>query len=240
MQSRRDSLIESCLNVGSGFLVALVVWKLVVVPVWEFEVTMADNLAVTGLFTVVSVIRGYVWRRIFNMVNFDNDASILAATTQEPVKGGFRLVLPGAHVDGEPITSMAAGLNADTATQWCNYVRRVMNERQESKSNPKSGGTSVPESSGTQEAASPGKSGTPGSDDDEPVPQTEEALVEGFEQRVDILQRRLDGIVEKAEELQRQKLRTVSSLNRAKRTLENIRAALAESENEEEKFGGDE
>ena len=28
-----------------------------------------DNLGITGLFTVVSVIRSYVWRRIFNRIH---------------------------------------------------------------------------------------------------------------------------------------------------------------------------
>lgn len=54
------------LNIGSGFFVSLVLWSLVVVPVWNLPVRMGDNLAITLLFTVVSVIRSYVWRRIFN------------------------------------------------------------------------------------------------------------------------------------------------------------------------------
>jgi hypothetical protein len=66
MQTRLESFIESALNVLSGFFIALLVWKFVVVPVWGFEVNLGDNLAITGLFTAVSVARGYVWRRIFN------------------------------------------------------------------------------------------------------------------------------------------------------------------------------
>ena len=66
MQTKVGSLIESCLNVGSGFILALLLWKLVIVPWWEFDVSMNDNIAITGIFTVVSVLRGYVWRRVFN------------------------------------------------------------------------------------------------------------------------------------------------------------------------------
>ena len=66
MQTKLESFLESCLNVGSGFILALIVWKFVVVPLWGFTVSTADNLAITGLFTVVSVIRGYMWRRVFN------------------------------------------------------------------------------------------------------------------------------------------------------------------------------
>ena len=65
-QSKRASLFESVVNVGVGFLVSLVVWTYIVVPLWHLPVTMGENLQITLLFTVVSVVRSYVWRRIFN------------------------------------------------------------------------------------------------------------------------------------------------------------------------------
>ena len=65
-QSRWASLFEAVVNVGVGFLVSLVVWTYVVVPLWNLPVTMGENLQITALFTAVSVVRSYVWRRIFN------------------------------------------------------------------------------------------------------------------------------------------------------------------------------
>lgn len=65
-QSHWESFLESSLNVGSGFILALLVWKFIIVPVWDFEVSATDNLTITGVFTVVSILRGYVWRRVFN------------------------------------------------------------------------------------------------------------------------------------------------------------------------------
>jgi hypothetical protein len=65
-QTKKESFIESALNIGSGFLVSLAVWTFVVVPLWALPVTMGENLQITMLFTVVSVVRSYVWRRIFN------------------------------------------------------------------------------------------------------------------------------------------------------------------------------
>lgn len=64
-QTKLVSLIEQLLNVGSGFLLSLVVWQ-VTGPWFGYEVTLAANLGITSIFTVVSVIRGYVWRRFFN------------------------------------------------------------------------------------------------------------------------------------------------------------------------------
>ena len=66
MQSKLDSFIEQLCNVGSGFLVSLVFWTWIVVPVWHLEVDMHENLQITAAFTVLSVVRGFIWRRLFN------------------------------------------------------------------------------------------------------------------------------------------------------------------------------
>ena len=68
-QSKLSSLIESLLNVGSGFVVSSLLWSFVIVPVYEIEVTVTQNLEITAIFTVISVIRGYIWRRVFNRFN---------------------------------------------------------------------------------------------------------------------------------------------------------------------------
>ena len=66
MQSKKHSMLEACLNVASGFIVSLLLWIYVVVPVWDVKVTMLDNLSVTLIFTAASIIRSYLWRRYFN------------------------------------------------------------------------------------------------------------------------------------------------------------------------------
>jgi hypothetical protein len=66
MQSRTHSLAETSLNVASGFIVSFVVWELVVKPVWLIETSIAENLQITALFTILSIARGYVWRRLWN------------------------------------------------------------------------------------------------------------------------------------------------------------------------------
>ena len=64
-QSRIESAVEAVLNVGSGFIVAMLVWQLVAAPLWGYEVTLLDNLGLTTLFTGVSLVRTYIWRRVF-------------------------------------------------------------------------------------------------------------------------------------------------------------------------------
>ena len=64
-QSKLESAVEAVLNVGSGFVVAMLLWQFVAAPLWGYEVTLLDNLGLTTIFTVVSVTRTYVWRRFF-------------------------------------------------------------------------------------------------------------------------------------------------------------------------------
>lgn len=64
-QSRRMSMVEQLFNVGSGVVLSLIVGQ-IVYPLVGYAVTLMDNLVLTIVFTVVSIVRGYVWRRVFN------------------------------------------------------------------------------------------------------------------------------------------------------------------------------
>lgn len=65
-QTRMSSFVEQVVNVGSGFVLSALVWQFVVIPVWGFGTSVEENLKITMLFTVVSLARGYAWRRLFN------------------------------------------------------------------------------------------------------------------------------------------------------------------------------
>lgn len=67
MQTKRDSFIEQLYNVGTGFIISLIYWTLVIIPQIEnVEMSFMLNLSITLQFTVISVIRGFVFRRLFN------------------------------------------------------------------------------------------------------------------------------------------------------------------------------
>ena len=66
MQTRKGSVLEVFLNIGSGFIVAMITWQLIAAPLFGYTVTLYDNFWLTSIFTVVSVIRSYIWRRVFN------------------------------------------------------------------------------------------------------------------------------------------------------------------------------
>ena len=65
-QTRKGSLIEQVLNIASGFLIAMLLWAFVVIPYLGIQHNMFDNLLITSIFTIASLVRGYCWRRLFN------------------------------------------------------------------------------------------------------------------------------------------------------------------------------
>jgi membrane protein implicated in regulation of membrane protease activity len=66
MQSKTGSLIEAALNIGSGFFIAMIVWQVVAGPWFGYDISFGDNFALTSLFTGISLVRSYLWRRYFN------------------------------------------------------------------------------------------------------------------------------------------------------------------------------
>lgn len=64
-QHRMDSFMESVTNTAIGFCVSLVTW-IVIAWAYGIQMTWSTNIQITLWFTVVSVIRQYVLRRMFN------------------------------------------------------------------------------------------------------------------------------------------------------------------------------
>ena len=65
MQSRTMSLVEAATNVLVGYGVA-VATQAVVFPIFGLYASLDQNLAIGLIFTVVSLIRSYALRRVFN------------------------------------------------------------------------------------------------------------------------------------------------------------------------------
>jgi hypothetical protein len=67
MQKKKHSLIEAITNTVAGFLLSLCI-QLVIYPVMGIPVKFHQNLIITLVFTLASIGRGYVLRRIFNNI----------------------------------------------------------------------------------------------------------------------------------------------------------------------------
>lgn len=64
MQRKSMSAIESVSNIVIGYWLA-VLCQLAVFPVFGVSIPISDNLAIGGVFTVVSFCRSYFIRRLF-------------------------------------------------------------------------------------------------------------------------------------------------------------------------------
>jgi predicted membrane protein len=67
MQTKKHSLIESVTNTTIGFLISLLV-QLIIYPLLGIEVRFDQNIIITFVFTIVSILRGYIIRRFFNRI----------------------------------------------------------------------------------------------------------------------------------------------------------------------------
>lgn len=67
MQSKKFSLIESLTNVAAGYFVALAS-QIVIFPFFGIHATLRDNVMIGAWFTVISIARSYILRRVFNRI----------------------------------------------------------------------------------------------------------------------------------------------------------------------------
>ena len=66
-QSRAMSLVESIANVIVGYGVA-VATQILIFPVFGLHTTLAQNLKMGAIFTVVSIARSFALRRVFEAI----------------------------------------------------------------------------------------------------------------------------------------------------------------------------
>ena len=66
-QSRLMSLAESVANVIVGYGVA-VVTQILIFPVFGLQTTLGQNIAMGGVFTIVSLARSFLLRRLFEAI----------------------------------------------------------------------------------------------------------------------------------------------------------------------------
>lgn len=67
-QSRKMSMVESLANVAIGYGIAVAA-QIAIFPVFDIHVPLQSNLLIGAFFTVVSLVRSYVLRRLFNALH---------------------------------------------------------------------------------------------------------------------------------------------------------------------------
>lgn len=43
----------------------MIIWQAIAGPLFGYEITLTQNLGLTSIFTAVSIVRSYMWRRFF-------------------------------------------------------------------------------------------------------------------------------------------------------------------------------
>jgi ABC-type antimicrobial peptide transport system permease subunit len=67
-QSRRQSIIETVAGVAIGFAVSIGL-SYIVYPIFGHSFTIGQNIGITVIFTIASIARGYLVRRVFNRIH---------------------------------------------------------------------------------------------------------------------------------------------------------------------------
>lgn len=75
MQTKRKSLMETVTNTVVGFGVSSALWPLAITPVFHIHPSLAENFAITAVFTVASLLRGYLLRRFYNWLDAPDPAT---------------------------------------------------------------------------------------------------------------------------------------------------------------------
>jgi len=66
-QKKKHSLLEAIVNVAAGLLISFLI-QLWIYPLLNIPVSLKQNIIITAVFFIVSFIRGYIIRRIFNQI----------------------------------------------------------------------------------------------------------------------------------------------------------------------------
>lgn len=65
-QTKLHSVIESLTQTIIGLVTSIIV-QIIIYPLMGIPVSFKQNLVITAVFFIVSIIRGYIVRRYFNM-----------------------------------------------------------------------------------------------------------------------------------------------------------------------------
>ncbi len=68
MQSQKHSVLEVLGNTTSGFIIAWTVQMILIPILLKGGWNELDALVLAGLLTALSLLRQYIWRRLFNRI----------------------------------------------------------------------------------------------------------------------------------------------------------------------------
>ena len=67
MQTKKQSIIEAVSGTVIGLVTSFLI-QIVIYPILDIPVSIGQNVIITLVFFVASIVRGYLVRRLFNMI----------------------------------------------------------------------------------------------------------------------------------------------------------------------------
>lgn len=67
MQTKFHSAIETILNTVIGYIVAIIS-QLIIFPMFGMYISFTSNLKIALYFSIISIARSYILRRVFNRI----------------------------------------------------------------------------------------------------------------------------------------------------------------------------
>lgn len=64
-QSKKASLAEAITNIGTGTVLGMLL-NYYILPAWGYTVSVADAFSIGLLYSAISFVRSYFFRRVFN------------------------------------------------------------------------------------------------------------------------------------------------------------------------------
>ena len=68
MQTRKQSAIEAVMNILIGYTVNMLA-NFAIFPLFGWEISLSDNLLLGAFYTVISLVRSYTLRRVYNKLH---------------------------------------------------------------------------------------------------------------------------------------------------------------------------
>lgn len=65
IKSNKRNIIETIIDVGSGLILAILI-QLFIFPFFDLYPTILESFHIAIIFTVISMLRSWFWRTIFN------------------------------------------------------------------------------------------------------------------------------------------------------------------------------
>lgn len=61
-QTKIESIVERTADIGTGYIISVMVYEYYIMP----SIKIMPSTYVVAIFTIISFVRGYFWRRFFN------------------------------------------------------------------------------------------------------------------------------------------------------------------------------